>query len=56
MLPAADVRMVEFVKDDKEVTQDPAEVKRVEHLLLSVQNEEKPDGSETASASPEQTD
>jgi Family of unknown function (DUF6338) len=56
MVPAADVKMVEFVKEDEEVTQDPTEVQRVERLLLSVQDKEKTDGSESAATSPQPTD
>jgi hypothetical protein len=53
MVPAAAVKMVEFVKEDGEVTQDPAEIQRVERLLLEVQTKEKSDGSESPTASPQ---
>jgi hypothetical protein len=56
MVPAADVKMVEFVKEDEEVMQDPAEIQRVERLLLDVQTKEKPNGSESPTASPKPPD
>jgi hypothetical protein len=55
LLPAAEVKLVEFVKEDNEVDQDPAEVKRVEQLLIQMQAKPKEttDGSEGSAASPE---
>jgi len=53
MLPAAEVKMVEFLKENAEVTQDRADVEKAERLLLEAQKKETPDGSESATASPE---
>jgi hypothetical protein len=51
--------MVEFVREDSEVAQDPADIQRVERLLIEAQakqDKEKSDGSESPAASPEPPD
>ncbi len=56
LIPAVDVKMVEFVKEDSEVSQDPAEVQKVERLLIEMQDKperESSHGSEGSAASPE---
>ena len=40
-------------KEDREVTQDPGELQRVERLLLDAQTKEKSDGSESPAAGAE---
>jgi hypothetical protein len=51
-LIAADVKIVESIEEDKMVTQDPPEIQRAERLLPEIQTKEKPDGSESPTASP----
>jgi len=55
MLPAAEVKMVEFLKENAEVTQDPAEVREAERLLLEAQKTETPHGIESATTGTEPT-
>ena len=52
VVSASDVKMVEFIKEDREVTKDPAELQRVERLLLDAQTKEKSDGSESPEPAP----
>jgi hypothetical protein len=52
MLPASEVRMVEFLKENAEVLQDPAELERVKRVLLDAQRE-KDHGSEGSATGPE---
>jgi hypothetical protein len=53
ILPAGDVKMVEFLKKNEEVEQQSEELERSERLLLDVQAEEKSDGSESPPAGPQ---
>lgn len=39
LIPAGDVKMVEFLKEDEEVPQDPTEIERVDRLLFDAQKE-----------------
>ena len=50
LVPAADVKMVEFLKENSEVSQNSPEVQRVEKLLVDAQAEEIKDGSESTTA------
>jgi hypothetical protein len=52
MIPAVDVKMVEFLKADEEVTQPPSELDRIDHLLIDAHKEQS-DGSESPTADPE---
>lgn len=52
MIPGDDVRMVEFLKEAGEISEDPAEVERIERLLVDFQKE-KPDGSQGTTTGPE---
>jgi len=52
LVPASDVKMVEFMREDQEVPQDLAEVERIERLLIKTQKEEA-DGSEGTAAGTE---
>ncbi len=56
LIPATDVRIVEFLRHDKEVTAPPEELNRVESLLKQEQEREgESHGSESAPAGPEST-
>ncbi len=55
VLPASEVKMIEFLKADDEVSQGTAELKHVEQLLVNTQGQEIQDGSESPPAKPEPT-
>lgn len=55
VLPASEVKMVEFLKADDEVSQGTAELKQVEQLLINAQGQENQDGSQSPPAKPEPT-
>ena len=58
MLPAPEVKMVEFLKENEEVEQAsaPTEVQEATQLLLEAQKQETPDGCESSATGPESTD
>ncbi len=56
LVPATDIKMVEFILDQSDVAQDSVNVAKVDRLLIEAQakpDEENSDGSESPSASPE---
>lgn len=52
LIPAVDVKMVEFLKESEVISQDPVEVQRIQTLLAETQNEESNDGSESPASGP----
>ncbi len=54
LLPAAEVKMVEFVMDDEDVVESRDDIERIDRLLIEAQTEDSDHGSESASTGAEQ--